>query len=83
VDSKDINKHRRDVLRLYQVLHPDVRIDLPESVRTDLGHFLRNIQQEVTSKLLNQLGIKGVGSDEVFETIRMIYGIPADVNRWT
>jgi len=81
VDSKDINKHRSDVLRLYQVLHPDVRIGLPESVRTDLGDFLRKIQPEVTIKLLNQLGIKDVGLDELFETIRMIYGIPVDVNR--
>jgi len=81
VDSKDIKKHRGDVLRLYQVLNPDVRIDLPESVRTDLGHFLRTIQPEVTTELLNQLGIKGVGSDEVFETIRKIYGMPAGVKR--
>jgi len=75
VDSKNIKKHRNDVLRLYLLLSPEKSIDLPETIREDLTSFLRAIESELSSQLLNQLEIKGVHASEVLQTIRTIYGI--------
>jgi len=75
VDSKNIRKHRNDVLRLYLLLSPEKRIDLPETIREDLTSFLRAIEPELSSQLLNQLEIKGVHASEVLQTIRAIYGM--------
>jgi len=78
VDSKNIRKHRTDVLRLYQVLPPDLRIDLPDRIRNDLQEFLAAIALEVDAQLLKSQGIKGVKPAEVLETLRAIYGISTD-----
>lgn len=76
VDSRDISKHRNDVLRLYQLLRPDLRIQLPEKVASDLDQFLRTIDQEINGELLRQIGVTGVAPGDVIGTIRGIYGIP-------
>jgi hypothetical protein len=75
VDSKDIKKHRSDVLRLYLVMDPGRRFDLPETVREDLAKFLEAIEPELNSQLLKQIGIQGVGSAEILRTLREVYGI--------
>jgi hypothetical protein len=38
--SRDILKHRNDVFRLFRLLRPAERIELPESIRSDLARFL-------------------------------------------
>jgi len=63
------------VLRLYLVLEPGLRIELPATVREDLVAFLRGIEPELNPQLLHQLGIKGVGVAEALQTIRTVYGI--------
>jgi len=75
VDSKDIRKHRNDVLRLYQVLLPTLRIELPGVIRNDLAGFLKAIEPELSRQLLKQLDIKGVDAIDVLQTIRTVYGI--------
>ena len=78
VDSKNIRKHRTDVLRLYQVLPPDLRIDLPDQIRNDLQEFIDAVAPEVDSQLLKNQGIKGVKPADVLGTLRTIYGISAE-----
>jgi hypothetical protein len=48
VDTKNIRKHGNDVIRLSQLLSPDVRIPLPVKVAGDLGRFLRGLMAEGT-----------------------------------
>jgi hypothetical protein len=43
VDSKNIRKHAYDIIRLSQLLSPDVRIRSPERIVKDLGSFLREL----------------------------------------
>lgn len=78
VDRKNIRKHRTDVLRLYQVLSPDLRIELPEQIRNDLQDFIAAIAPEVDAQLLKNQGIKGVKPTDVLDTLRTIYGIPTE-----
>lgn len=39
VDSKDIRKHKNDVFRLFQVISPELRVDLPQSIADDMTRF--------------------------------------------
>lgn len=43
LSDKEINKHRNDVFRLAQLLPADLRIELADSVRNDLKHFLSSV----------------------------------------
>lgn len=46
IDSKNVRKHRSDVLRLVQLLPVDASIDLPDRIREDMQHFLGLIQAD-------------------------------------
>lgn len=74
VDSKDIKKHRNDILRLYQLLNPGERVPLPETIRADLTSFLHAVESGLEQQILKQLGIAGVSVTEVIQTIKTVYG---------
>lgn len=76
VDSRTIKKHRNDVLRLYQVINPGHRLDLPPTIRRDLTAFLQEISPELNRELLDNLGIRGVSAAELLRTVRTVYEIP-------
>ena len=75
VDSKDIKKHRNDVLSLYQILDPDSAITLPESIAGDLIAFLEQVEPEIDGNLLEARGIKGVTPDQVLARIEAVFGV--------
>jgi hypothetical protein len=76
VDSRNMRKHRGDVLRLFQILSPELRVGLPDSIRNDLRDFLEAIVPELDQQLLKSLEIKGISPVEILNTIKTIYGIP-------
>ena len=45
VDSKDIRKHKNDVLRLSALLLPDAVLTLPETVLSDMRKFLLEVEE--------------------------------------
>lgn len=48
VQSDDIKKHRNDVFRLVQLLRPDRRISLAETIINDLRKFLDSVRNDET-----------------------------------
>lgn len=72
IDQKNINKHRADVLRLFQLLRPDLRLTLPPAIVADMAAFL-DVLSEQDDQLLRSLGIKGLGLMQLVETLRQIY----------
>jgi hypothetical protein len=46
VDSKNIKKHRTDVINLYQLLTPEMRISAPDSIKKDLSLFLNGLKKD-------------------------------------
>lgn len=48
VDSKNVRKHANDVLRLSQLLTPDVRIEVAPRIAQDLLRFLDGIESDRT-----------------------------------
>lgn len=73
VDSKNIRKHKNDVFRLVQLLTEDKPVNVPDAVRDDLRRFLEAIGIEPPD--LKQLGIKGIGLDEILGVIKKVYGL--------
>ena len=74
IDSKSIKKHKNDIVRLYQVLSPESRVLLPESIRNDLKRFLELAETEINDSTLRQLGITEK-SETLFQNLRIIFGI--------
>jgi len=74
VDSRDIKKHRNDIFRLYQLLPPDLRIEMPESIKNDLNLFFTDLMKEPEPDL-KSLGIRGIQFSEIVQTIYKIYGL--------
>lgn len=46
VDSRDIKKHRSDILKLYQLLTPETHIEASESIKRDLALFLEALAED-------------------------------------
>lgn len=74
VDQKDINKHKNDVFRLYRIVDPQKSIQLPDSIRDDVRHFLARMEAETTVDL-KVLGLRNIRLDEVLGSLKGIYGL--------
>jgi hypothetical protein len=73
VDSKNIRKHANDVLRLSQLLAPDVRIEVAPRIAQDLSRFLDGIEADRTIDP-KSLGINNSVA-EMVERIAQAYGL--------
>ncbi len=74
VDVKDIKKHKNDVFRLFQVIFPDTRMTLPDSIGDDLQRFLKAVETD-TPQSLKPFGLGATTVGQVFGTLRAIYGL--------
>ncbi|PIS01803.1 MAG: hypothetical protein COT84_00305 [Chlamydiae bacterium CG10_big_fil_rev_8_21_14_0_10_35_9] len=73
VDSKDIRKHRNDIIRLHQLLSPKEHVFLPVSIRNDMKEFLSQITEE--SMDLKALGLKNTSLSDIIEIFNQIYSL--------
>jgi len=74
IDSKDIKKHRNDVLRLFPILEPALRVEVTEAIQNDLKIFFESINRDTTINL-KDLGINRISLPEIVRRIRQIYGL--------
>ncbi len=74
VDEKNIRKHKNDILRLYQLLTPIHRIELPESIKVDMQYFIDHLEN-VEPDALKNLGIRSINYKEILTNLRQIYCI--------
>lgn len=72
IDSRNIQKHFRDVFRLYTMLMPNVEKKIfPPSIQSDIEQFIA-----AAGKLhapLKELGIKSISQDEILLSLKRIY----------
>lgn len=73
VDSKNIRKHANDVLRLSQLLAPDVLIEVAPRIAEDLDRFIDGILADRTFDA-KSLGINSSVA-EIGERIALAYGL--------
>jgi hypothetical protein len=75
IDSKDIKKHRNDVLRLSQLLSQDQRISITHKLKSDFEEFIDAELSDDNYIDLKQLGIKNVTLKDVISRLKITFGI--------
>ncbi len=73
VDSKDIQKHRRDVFRLFTLLTAETRIVLSPVIQNDLRGFVEAMR--ATPPDLQALNIRGISVEEILVSLAQIYSL--------
>ena len=71
IDAKSIAKHKNDVFRLYRLIDPDFKTDIPKDIRADMGTFLDAMGSEQVD--LKNLGIKSQSLDSILAELRRLY----------
>lgn len=72
IDSKTIKKHLNDIFRLYRIILPDMRIDLPQGIKEDVQLFLDNVPDPLD---LKSLGYRKTDLNTVIDGLRELYRI--------
>lgn len=71
VDSKNIKKHKRDILRITSELMLNAIDDLPNEVLTDISLFLKRLDVEPFDK--NLLDVYGLTNEQITSLLRKLY----------
>lgn len=72
VDSRDLKKHKNDVLRLAQILKPGQLVDLAPKIDADMAKFCDMVTDDGAN--MKQLGIPA-SLEEIVGLIKETYGI--------
>jgi hypothetical protein len=72
IDAKSIVKHKNDVFRLYRVLDPAFKADIPKDIPDDMGVFLDAMASEPVD--LKNLGIKDQSRESILGELWRLYG---------
>ena len=72
VDSRDIKKHKKDILRITAELMLEKIEDLPEMVNTDIHSFFNSLEQEPFEK--ESLKEYGLENEDVVNLLNQIFG---------
>ncbi len=75
VDEKDIKKHKNDVFRLFQVIEPDIRVDLPDVIKSDMQRFLNAVIAD-PPQTLKPFGLGNTKFGEIIDMLHNIYALP-------
>lgn len=74
IDSRNIKKHRNDVLRLSNLLTPTQAVAIPDVIKADLHSFLVALENEANINL-RDFDIRNRSLAELVQTLRDIYGL--------
>lgn len=72
VHGDEINKHRRDVLRLCSLFEPGESVALPASIRREVERFVK--ERPWDDNMLRNLGLR-IGADEMADLILSSYTV--------
>lgn len=72
-DTKDINKHKKDVFQLFTIVDPDFAGLVLDQVKSDLAVFLDRMKGEAVD--LKALGLGSQTLESIDAELRRIYGI--------
>lgn len=71
VDSKNIKKHKNDIVRLATILTENRKVELPDEVYKDMDKFIKEYENNPAD--LNSLKIKGITNNDIIEILKAIY----------
>jgi hypothetical protein len=72
-EKRATSKHKNDVFRLYQIINPEIKTQLPASIRKDMEDFLDAMESDTVD--LKNLGFRNKKKDEIIRELRGIYGL--------
>lgn len=75
IDTKNIIKHRGDILRLSQLLIPETQITLPESIKADMKQFLDTLAGTPGLSLTDYGLGKTATLDNIITMLRNVYQV--------
>lgn len=73
IDSKDVQKHLKDVFRLFPLLGGETRVELPPGMATSVRQFLKRARTESVD--VRGLGIQRGTQEETLDRLAAVYGI--------
>jgi len=73
VDGRDVQKHRNDVFRLYQIIDPDAVLEIPGKVKADMAEFLARAASEGVD--LKALGMANAELSSILVGLRRLYRV--------
>ena len=71
VDTKDIKKHKHDILRITAELMLEKVNELPDSVHRDIKQFINILEQEPLDQ--NSLKMYGLKNDEIVAVLKRVF----------
>lgn len=72
VDSSDIKKHKKDILRIASELMLEKAIGLPVSVNEDIHMFIDSLEQDPFDQ--NSLKMYGLKNDDIVALLKQVFG---------
>ena len=72
VDSDDIKKHKKDVLRIVAEIILENVTNLPHSVKSDIDIFIKTLEKEPFDA--NSLKIYGLKNQDCIDVLRRVFG---------
>lgn len=73
VDSRDIEKHKKDVFRLIAMLPQDSLFRLPDKLRTDMDAFYRGIGELPNADFFKNSGLMGLDAATLLNLLRKAF----------
>ena len=73
IDSKNIKKHKNDVLRLAAGMEPETHLYIDGQVKNDVLRFIAEIENDQTDT--KTLGITGVNYQDLINRLKSCYGL--------
>lgn len=74
IDSKNIKKHKSDIFWLFPVLEPDLKIEVPESIKEDLTMYFDILEKDTTINLASY-DIKRITLQQIVNRFKELYGL--------
>lgn len=75
IDSRDIDKHKKDILRLSAMLSPNRKISLPTAIHNDMQEFIASIENNLPSNdFIKAIGLNGVSCGDLLMVLRTAMG---------
>lgn len=71
VDSSDVKKHKKDILRITAELLLEEISDLPTTVKADMNTFINSLMQEPFDS--NSLKSYGLKNEDIMEVLRKVF----------
>lgn len=73
VDSRDIEKHKKDIFRLVAMLPQDAHFELPDKLRQDVTSFVETVGELPNQDFFKSSGLRGLNAPLLIELLQKAF----------